>query len=110
MCTKDYIYTDTQVSMTFEFYFQISKMIYFIQLFIYLIFLLNKSNAIKEDILLFNDLSYNSDTSYTVVSTNKRIKRDQLSWTPSDIEKNQMSCGSDVYTKLSACSLFGECG
>ncbi|CAF2179269.1 unnamed protein product [Rotaria magnacalcarata] len=84
-------------------------MIYFIQLFIYLIYLLNKSNAINDDILLINDPSHNYQTSYTIVSDNKRLKRDQSSQTPSDIEKNQMSCGSDIYTKISPCLYLGAC-
>jgi hypothetical protein len=80
-------------------------MIYFIEIFIYLIFLLNKSNGINENVLLINDPSYNYQTSYTVI----RIKREQSSWLYPEIDKNQISCGHNVYVKLYTCSQLTEC-
>ncbi|CAF2736251.1 unnamed protein product [Rotaria sp. Silwood2] len=85
-------------------------MIYFIKLFIYLIFLLNKSYGIKQDILLINDPSHNYQTSYTIISENNRIKRDQSSsLILPDIANNQISCEHDVNIKLSNCLNLEEC-
>ncbi|CAF1292759.1 unnamed protein product [Rotaria sp. Silwood1] len=84
-------------------------MIYFIKLFIYLIYLLNKSSGIKQDILLINDPSHNYQTTYTIISSNNRIKRDQLSLILPDITKNQILCEHDINIKLSNCLNLEEC-
>jgi hypothetical protein len=84
-------------------------MIYFIEIFIYLIYLLNKSYGINDDILLINNPSDNYQTSYTIISTNNRVKRNQLSWFDREIDRNQISCGHNVYAKLFTCSQLTEC-
>jgi hypothetical protein len=80
-------------------------MIYFIEIFIYLIFLLNKSNGINENILLINEPSHNYQTTYQII----RTKRDQSPWFYPEIDKNQISCGHNVYVKLYTCSELTDC-
>jgi hypothetical protein len=80
-------------------------MIYFIEIFIYLIFLLNKSNGINENILLINEPSHNYQTNYQII----RTKRDQSPWFYPEIDKNQISCGHNVYVKLYTCSELTDC-
>jgi hypothetical protein len=80
-------------------------MIYFIKLIVCLIFLLNQSYGINQDVLLINDPSHHSQTSYTIV----RIKRDQSPWFYPEIDKNQISCGHNVYVKLYTCSYSKDC-
>jgi len=84
-------------------------MIYFIEIFIYLIFLLNKSNGINENILLINDPSHNYQTIYEIISPLNRIKRDQSPWFYPEIDKNQISCGHNIYVKLYTCSELTDC-
>jgi hypothetical protein len=81
-------------------------MIIFIEIVIYLIFLLNKSYGFNnKDILLINDPSHNYQTNYQII----RTKRDQSPWFYPDIDKNQISCGHNVYVKLYTCSKLTEC-
>ncbi len=87
-----------------EFFFR-SKMIKFI----YLIFLFNKIQGNNEDILLINNPSHDYQTSYTILPINNRIKRDQSPWFYPDIDKNQISCGHNVYVKLYTCSQLIQC-
>ncbi|CAF3865893.1 unnamed protein product [Adineta steineri] len=82
---------------------------YFVQIFIYLIFLLNKSNGNNEDIILMNDLSYQYQEPYKIISTNARLKRDQSSWFYPEIDKDQISCGQNVYVKLFQCLDVKDC-
>jgi len=81
----------------------------FIEIFLSLIFLLNKSNGINEDILLINDPSHKYETPYTIISANNRVKRDQSSWFYPDIDKDQISCGQNVYVKLFTCLDLNDC-
>jgi hypothetical protein len=81
-------------------------MIYFIQIIVYLIILLNKSDGINNDILLFNDPSHDHQSSYTII----RSKRDQQSsWLYPEIDKNQISCGHNVYVKVHTCIYLKDC-
>ena len=78
-------------------------MIYFIELSIYLIFLFNKSDGINEDILVINEPSHYYQPSYTIISTNNRIKRDQSSNIHHDIDQNPSLCEHNIYSQLSNC-------
>ena len=84
-------------------------MIYFIQILIYLIILLNKSEGIHKEILLINDPSHIYPTPYTILSSNNREKRDQLSWFYPEIDKNRILCEENIYDKLYTCSYLTEC-
>jgi hypothetical protein len=84
-------------------------MIYIIEIFIYLIFLLNKSEGINEERLLINDPSHVYYTPYSILSSNNRQKRDQSSWLYPEIDKDRISCEQDIYDKLFTCSHLTEC-
>jgi hypothetical protein len=84
-------------------------MINLIKISICLIVLFNKIQGNNEDILLINDQSNDYQNFYTILSANNRIKRDQSPWFYPDIDKNQISCGHNVYMKLYTCSQLTQC-
>jgi hypothetical protein len=77
-----------------------------IQISIYLIYLFNQIQGNQNEILLINDRSNDYQTSYTILN---RIKRDQLPWFQFEFDKNQISCGHNVYMKLYKCSQLTQC-
>lgn len=77
----------------------------YIKLFLFLIFLLNKSQGNDNDVILLNDLTYNPSQNYEII----RDKRDLSPWFYPEIDKNQISCGHNVYSKLHTCSQLTEC-
>ncbi|UJR08522.1 hypothetical protein I4U23_012785 [Adineta vaga] len=82
---------------------------YFIQILIYLIFFLQNSNGI-DDVLVMNDPSFIHKAPYEIITSNSnRTKRDQSSWFYPDIDKDQISCGQNVYVKLFTCSNLRNC-
>lgn len=80
-------------------------MIVFIEIFLFLLFLLNQTHGNDKDILLFNDPTHDHLTNYEVI----RNKRDQSPWFYPEIDRNQISCGHNVYVKLYTCSQLTEC-
>jgi hypothetical protein len=84
-------------------------MLDFIKISIYFIFIFDQSYGIDQDVLLINVPSHHLQTSYTIIPTNDRVKRDQSPWLYPEFDKNQISCGHNVYAKLLTCSQLTEC-
>ena len=82
-------------------------MIYCIELFIIGIVFFNRIDAIDKNILLFNNPDDSLRTSYEIILP--RIKRDQSPWFYPDFDRNQISCGHNVYAKLYTCSQMTQC-
>jgi hypothetical protein len=86
---------------------------YFIEIFLYLIFLFNKSTQENnETILLINDSTNIYYTPYTILTSNNREKRDKsFSLYPEINPSNLLSqqCDQHIYTKLYSCSHLKDC-
>jgi hypothetical protein len=89
----------------------LDKMKYFIEIFFYLIFFVNKSEEKNENILFLNHPSNISYPPYTILTSNYREKRDKFSWfnplKHAKIIHDQ--CDEHIYTKLYSCSHLSEC-
>jgi hypothetical protein len=85
---------------------------YFIQIFLYLIFLFNKSEQYDENILLLNDRTNILYTPYTILTPNNRVKRDKSAWFYPEINHSNIihdQCDQHIYTKLYSCSQLTDC-
>lgn len=77
---------------------------YFIEIFLYLIFLFNQSlQDNNETILLINDSTNIYYTPYRIVTLNNRLKRDKSSLLYPE------QCDQHIYTKLYSCSQLTDC-
>jgi hypothetical protein len=85
---------------------------YFIEIFLYFIFLFNNSEASNENILLINDLTNISYPPYTILTSNNRVKRDKSTWFYPEINHSNIiheQCDEHIYTKLYSCSHLTDC-
>lgn len=77
---------------------------YFIEIFLYLIFLFNKSSGeTNETILLINDSTNIYYPPYTILTTNNRLKREKSSLLYPE------QCDQHIYTKLYSCAQLTDC-
>jgi hypothetical protein len=85
---------------------------YFIEIFFYLIFLLNQSTQNDDNILLINDPTNIYYTPYTILTSNNRVKRDKSSLFYPEIPHSNIihdQCDRHIYTKLYSCSQLTDC-
>ncbi len=86
---------------------------HFIEIYLYLIFLFNKSIQEKNDnILLINDPTNIYYKPYTILTSNNREKRDKYSLFYPEISHSNIiaeQCDQHVYTKIYSCSQLTDC-
>jgi hypothetical protein len=82
-------------------------------IFIYLIFLFNKSIELNnEKILLINDPTNIYYTPYTILTSNNRVRRDKSFLLYPEINHSNIihdQCDQHIYTKLYSCSHSTDC-
>ncbi|CAF3091355.1 unnamed protein product [Rotaria socialis] len=84
---------------------------YFIEIFLYIILLFNKSQQNDENILLTNDLTNIDNAPHTILTSNNRLKREKSRLLSSITYPTSISeeCDQDVHDKLSHCATLNNC-
>ncbi|CAF2081350.1 unnamed protein product [Rotaria magnacalcarata] len=84
---------------------------YFIEIFLYIVFLFNKSQQNDENILLANDLTNIDNAPHTILTSNNRLNREKSRLLSSINYPTSISeeCDQDVHDKLFHCSTLNNC-
>ncbi|CAF1040921.1 unnamed protein product [Rotaria sordida] len=85
---------------------------YFIEIFLYMIVLFNKSTQNDENILLINDPTNIYYTPYTILISDNRVKREKSSWFYPTVNHATIihdQCDQHIYSKLYSCSHSTDC-